>query len=183
MPELRYEQETINYSLIRRRRRSIAIMIDPDRGVVVYAPHRLEEWALLEVLKERRDWIRKKLDRLAALKALPKLTFAGDRNDAARLINERVTLYSQTMQLFPKKVVVKDQRHRWGSCSARTGSVNFSWRLVMATQEVLDYVVVHELAHIKHANHSPAFWAHVARYVPDYKACRKWLRDYGGTLV
>jgi predicted metal-dependent hydrolase len=154
MPELRYDQETINYSLVRRRRRSIAIMIDPDKGVVVYAPHHVGERMLAEVIGERRAWIAKKLDRIKAFKALPKLSFAGDRDAAARLINERVAVYSQTMQLSPKKIVIKDQRHRWGSCSARTGAVNLNWRLVMAPPEVLDYVVVHELAHIKHPDHS-----------------------------
>ena len=171
------------YTLIRsRRRRSIAIMIDPDRGVVVYAPHSVGERALLELLEQRRAWIVKKLDRLAARKALPKLSFAGDRHDAARLIKERVALYAEKLQLFPKKVVIKDQRRRWGSCSSRTGAVNLNWRLVMAPLEVLDYVVVHELSHLKHADHSPAFWAHVAQFVPDYKARRKWLREHGETF-
>jgi predicted metal-dependent hydrolase len=172
------------YTLVRsRRRRSIAIMVDPGRGVVVYAPHRIDERALAGVLEQRRAWIKKKLDQLAELATLPKLNFAGDRDDAARLINERVALYAEKLQLFPQKVAVRDQRRRWGSCSARTGAVNLNWRLVMAPLEVLDYVVVHELSHIKHPNHSPVFWAHVAQFVPDYKVRRKWLRENGGRLV
>ena len=171
------------YLLIRsRRRRSVAIMIDADRGVVVYAPHHVEERVLAGVLEQRRAWIRKKLDQLAALAALPKLHFAGDRDEAARLINERVALYAGKLQLFPKKVAIRDQRRRWGSCSARTGAVNLNWRLVMAPLEVLDYVVVHELSHIKHADHSRDFWLFVSSIVPNYKLHRKWLRENGERL-
>jgi predicted metal-dependent hydrolase len=166
-----------------RRRRSIAIVIDPERGVVVYAPHGIGERVLADILMQRRDWINKKLAKVQARRAEPKAHFDGDLNDASRIINERVTVYSELMQLFPKKVAVKDQRRRWGSCSARTGALNLNWRIVMAPPQVVDYVVVHELSHIKHPNHSPAFWSLVAQFVPDYKARRKWLRQHGDRLV
>lgn len=79
------------------------------------------------------------------------------------------------------RVSVKDQKSLWGSCS-RAGNLNFSWRLTLAPPEVLDYVVVHELAHRLEMNHSPRFWAHVARLCPDYKKHRKWLRLNGEAL-
>ena len=172
------------YTLVlSRRRRSIAIMIDPDRGVVVYAPHRVGERVLAKVLEERRGWIEKKLAQMAARQAEPKIDFDGSLDEAVWLINERVGHYSRVMGLVPKKVSVKEQRRRWGSCSSLTGAVHFNWRLVMAPPAVLDYVVVHELAHIKHPNHSRDFWALVAQYAPGCKACRKWLRINGGKLV
>jgi alpha-glucosidase len=79
------------------------------------------------------------------------------------------------------RVRVKDQRSLWGSCS-REGNLNFTWRLTLAPPEVLDYVVVHELAHRLEMNHSRRFWAHVARVCPDYKVHRKWLRQNGAAL-
>lgn len=78
-------------------------------------------------------------------------------------------------------LVLRDTRSRWGSCSS-TGRLMFSWRLVMAPPEVLDYVAAHEVAHLAEMNHSRAFWAEVARLCPDYAPRRRWLRDHGAVL-
>jgi predicted metal-dependent hydrolase len=172
------------YTLVSsRRRRSVAIMVDPERGVVIYAPHNVGRRFLAGLLRERRGWIERKLAELAARRAEPKFRYDGTLADAAWLINERAAHYARLMGLAPNRVAVKDQRRRWGSCSARTGAVHFNWRLVMAPPEVLDYVVVHELAHLAQPDHSRAFWALVAQYAPAYKACRKWLREHGAQLV
>jgi predicted metal-dependent hydrolase len=79
------------------------------------------------------------------------------------------------------RITLRDPRSRWGSCSAR-GDLMYSWRLVMAPPEVLDYVAAHEVAHLAQMNHSPAFWAVVAELCPDYRAHRGWLRREGATL-
>lgn len=78
-------------------------------------------------------------------------------------------------------IVLRDTRSRWGSCTDR-GRLMYSWRLAMAPPEVLDYVAAHEVAHLAHMDHSPAFWAAVARLCPDYAARRAWLRQHGGAL-
>lgn len=78
-------------------------------------------------------------------------------------------------------LVLRDTRSRWGSCSS-TGRLMFSWRLVMAPPEVLDYVAAHEVAHLVEMNHSRAFWDVVARLCPDYPRRRRWLRDHGAVL-
>ncbi|MEW6583594.1 MAG: SprT family zinc-dependent metalloprotease [Actinomycetota bacterium] len=80
------------------------------------------------------------------------------------------------------QVVVRDARSRWGSCSSQ-GRVGLNWRLVMAPPQVADYVVVHELAHLREMNHSPAFWAVVAAVVPDHREHREWLRAHGEALM
>jgi predicted metal-dependent hydrolase len=79
------------------------------------------------------------------------------------------------------RVAIRDQKTRWGSCS-RAGNLNFNWRLVLAPPAVLDYVVVHELAHRVELNHSARFWRVVARYCPAMNAHRTWLRTHGATL-
>lgn len=81
----------------------------------------------------------------------------------------------------PSSITVRDPRTRWGSCSAR-GAVSFSWRLMMAPSRVAEYVVVHELAHLVHLDHSPRFWHLVAQVRPDHRAESAWLRDNGGWL-
>lgn len=80
-----------------------------------------------------------------------------------------------------KRITLRDTRSRWGSC-APDGSLSYSWRLIMAPPEVLDYVAAHEVAHLAEMNHSPAFWAVVARLCPDYARHRAWLKTHGAAL-
>ena len=79
------------------------------------------------------------------------------------------------------RITLRDTRSRWGSCSSSAG-LSYSWRLIMAPPEVLNYVAAHEVAHLEQMNHSPAFWALVAALMPDYQANRKWLRENGTGL-
>ena len=79
------------------------------------------------------------------------------------------------------KMSLRDTRSRWGSCSSE-GNLMYSWRLILAPPEVLDYVAAHEVSHLAEMNHSAAFWAEVERLMPDYKPHRKWLRDHGAGL-
>lgn len=79
------------------------------------------------------------------------------------------------------RLTLRDTRSRWGSCSVE-GNLMFSWRLIMAPPEVLDYVAAHEVAHLAEMNHAPAFWAVVQTLMPDYKTHRHWLREHGASL-
>lgn len=97
------------------------------------------------------------------------------RGQALHLIAERILFWRKRMNVSPRDVKVKKLKSRWGSCSQK-GNVNFNWLLVLAPMEIVDYVVVHELCHLLHPNHSPAFWELVESMVPDYRERRKWLR-------
>lgn len=88
------------------------------------------------------------------------------------------TLAAEKSKLLKKphgRITIRDTKSRWGSCSSE-GNLSFCWRLVFAPREVLEYVVAHEIAHLKHMNHSPAFWATVERLCPGYEAPKEWLR-------
>ncbi len=91
------------------------------------------------------------------------------------LFHERASYWAVRMGVDFGRVKVKGQRSLWGSCS-REGNLNFNWRLTLAPSEVLNYVVIHELAHRLEMNHSRRFWAHVEKHVPDYRIHRRWLR-------
>jgi predicted metal-dependent hydrolase len=103
------------------------------------------------------------------------------RKEAKALLKDRLDHYTDLMNLQHKNLHVTGARTRWGSCS-HDNNVNFTWRLIMAPIEIIDYVIVHELAHIMHKNHSRNFWNLVEKYVPDYKEKRKWLRENGERL-
>jgi len=104
------------------------------------------------------------------------------RKKAKEVFEERTKYYANELRLFPKRITIKDQKTLWGSCSSKD-NINFNWRLVIATIEILDYVVVHELCHLKHRNHSKEYWDYVEAAMPDYAERRKWLKDNGGSLM
>jgi len=101
---------------------------------------------------------------------------------ALKVIGERCQWYADATGYKPASLKVTDAKRRWGSCGSK-GTLNFSWRLIMAPLEIIDYVVVHELAHIGQLNHSPAFWQKVADILPDYKKRERWLKENGGLLT
>ena len=104
------------------------------------------------------------------------------RKEAAKAIKESVERHGRQMQVTYGRVAIKDQKTRWGSCSS-LGNLNFNYRLIMAPERVLDYVVVHELAHRVHMNHSKAFWDLVGQVMPEYEQCRIWLKEHGSELM
>lgn len=104
------------------------------------------------------------------------------KREARRLLVQRTDVHIARLGLDPARVSITDPRSRWGSCSPHNRTIRYSWRVVMAPPEVLDYLAAHEVAHLVHADHSPAYWAVVARLVGDHRPFRQWLRDHGPTL-
>ncbi len=98
------------------------------------------------------------------------------KREAKKYIPERVRIIAERMGLFPTVVKINSAVTRWASCSKKN-SLNFSWYCMMASREVLDYIIVHELCHMKEFNHSPKFWAEVEPYSPEYKEHRAYLRE------
>ena len=89
--------------------------------------------------------------------------------------------YASIIGVQPASITIKTYKARWGSCSL-SGALQFNWKLMMAPQSVVDYVVIHELCHLLHHNHSPAFWAAVSQYCPDYRTHSVWLKKHGARL-
>lgn len=127
------------------------------------------------------------------VRRLPRLYVAGAEAPAPRRLLDwlkrqahldlkaRVEHHARRLNLAPKRIFVRDQNTRWGSCST-SGALSFSWRLVLAPPFVLDYLAAHEVAHLAHMNHGPRFWALVERAVPRHDEARSWLRKHGASL-
>lgn len=130
--------------------------------IVVYAPRDLAEDA-----------------RYHTIKTLVNAWYMGQ---AEKLLPEQVEYYAKQLGVEYKKIRIKDQRTRWGSCSNK-GYINLNWRIIMAPNQVTAYVIIHELAHLKHMNHSKEFWDTVQHYLPDYQVWRKWLATNGKDLI
>ena len=103
------------------------------------------------------------------------------KQQAQIILTERAKFFSAQMHVTYNKITVRDTSSRWGSCSTK-GNINFSYRLIMAPQDILDYVVVHELAHLVHHNHSKLFWRFVQTHYPSFSQARLWLRKQGANL-
>jgi len=114
------------------------------------------------------------LDHIKMRKAMEKWY----RKKADRIIDDRIGIYIEKIGKKPQDVKVKEQKRRWGSCTAK-GKLYFNWRIIMAPPAVVDYVVVHEMCHLVYLNHSKNFWQKVGSILPDYKKRRKWLKDNG----
>lgn len=103
------------------------------------------------------------------------------KREAKEKIDPRVRYYSDRFQLIPNGTRITGAKSRWGSCS-RDNRLAFSWRIIMAPLQIIDYILLHELVHIKEKNHSRSFWAALEKIFPDYKTCRIWLRKNGHRL-
>jgi predicted metal-dependent hydrolase len=104
------------------------------------------------------------------------------KGEALKIISARCERYAEITGCTPRSIKITNAQKRWGSCGAK-GTLNFSWRLIMAPIEVIDYVIVHELVHIERLDHSKLFWDKVRGILPDYKQRKKWLKENDGLLA
>ncbi len=170
-----------DYELIRSSRRTLGLEITTDLRVVVRAPYRCSAREIERFVAAHEDWIARHLitqrerAAVAAARQVSPEEEARLRALAAEIIPQRVAYYSAVMGLTPASVRITGAQKRFGSCSSKNG-LCFSWRLMQYPPEAIDYVVVHELAHIRHHDHSAAFHALVEKYLPDHRTRRTLLR-------
>ena len=175
-------------NLIRSRRKTLSIRITQDGNLEIRAPLRMPQREIDAFLREKEGWIAahraQVLREKAAGQAQP-LDGAAISALAEQMQKDLPALldrHARSMGVTFGKVTIRCQQTRWGSCSSE-GNLNFNCLLMLAPPEVLDYVVVHELAHRKQMNHSALFWQEVARECPDYRTHLRWLKENGGALL
>ena len=169
----------LSYLLRRSRRKTIALEITPEGTLLVRAPLHMPEKAIRTFVEKHENWAAARLPGVRARAAVwaqitPEIESAL-RKAAEHDLLPRAAHWAAVMQLHPSGLRITGAQKRFGSCSGR-GTLCFSWRLMLYPQAARDYVVVHELAHLVHFNHSPDFYALVQRYLPDYKKCQSLLR-------
>jgi predicted metal-dependent hydrolase len=185
-----YRGGRIEYTLVRsaRRRRTIGIVLE-DRGeVVVRAPLRAAPDMIDDLVRRKAGWIEQRR-REAARNAEAARSLTVSDAERAELVERAQAAFEVSVARWapvvgkrPSRVLVRNQKRQWGSC-APDGTLRLNWRLVLLDPELLDYVVVHELAHLRVRNHSPKFWSAVAEVLPDFKDRRKRLRESGFALA
>ena len=174
----------MDYEVIRSGRKTIAIEINRGR-VIVRAPFNMTDRYIVKYLIRKEDKIKKllakdakKWDKVKGLDLYTEEELKKIKEKAAAVIPERVKFYADKMGVTYNKVTVRCQRTLWGSCSSQ-GNLSFNCLLVLMPDEVLDYVVVHELCHRKHMNHAILFYNELAKNYPEYGKWRNWLKENG----
>ncbi len=175
-------------SVVKSKRKTISIQIKPEQ-IIVRAPLKMKESDIEKFVESKRSWIEKHLKSVSEKQK--KLNVAEPYTDeeiknftekAKKELPDRVAFYAKKIGVTYNRITIRCQRSRWGSCSSK-GNLNFNCLLVLLPDEISDSVIVHELCHIKHMNHSPKFYAEVEKYYPGYKICHKWLKENGNKYI
>ena len=221
----------MEYKLIRKKRKTLAIKISLEGEVLVYAPHRASIRNVENLLDEKAEWVartrarildglnqdRDKVPYLGKKYNMNVVEGCGKKTDIEfdgsqfrvycrqfnspefrdefkgvlygwykekllKLVTARIKDLSDIMEVKPNKIIIRAQKTIWGSCSY-DNNISINLKLALAPAEVIDYILVHELCHIKHKNHSSEFWLAVESVMPDYKLKRRWLKENGFSLL
>jgi predicted metal-dependent hydrolase len=156
--------------------------IDPDEGLVVTVPNGWFERFVEGFLQKKSAWILKHMKRMKKMEGrtvikISKDEYEKNKNGFLKQIILRVEFFNSLYKFRYSKISVRNQYSLWGSCT-RTGNLQFNYKLFYVSNEALDYVVVHELCHLKEHNHGLHFWKLVEKTIPDYKVIRKSLHQY-----
>ncbi len=169
---------------LRRSKRAKRARLAVYRGgsVVVTAPLGADADAIEKFVSDKKQWILDKLEFFSAAGAGAPRTFSrGDylrhKGRALEIIKERIGFYNETYRCSFNEIRVKNQRTRWGSCSKK-GNLNFNYKIIFLPEILRDYVIVHELCHLKELNHSRKFWALLGEVFPDYREIRRRLKKH-----
>ena len=179
----------VTYIIEKSCRRSISLSVLQDGRVLIKAPYGISEKKIQDFLFSKKTWITKQIEKQSAEnEKAQKLGFLSAeeirkiKEKAKKIIPNRAAFWAEKIGVTYGRISIRLQSSRWGSCSAK-GNLNFNCLLVLMPQEILDSVVVHELCHRRHMNHSKAFYAEIHRVFPNYKECDKWLKENGGAYL
>lgn len=233
--EFLYQGKIYKYTIVRSKRKSVAISVNEDKKIVVKIPPYFPAAEVERLVAGKAEWIAKKYEeaaieqksrpvhefktgeefyyrgkplmlnlivntdrkRIMVKKQAGKLlvvSFSSEkevikeaiirwyREQAREILTDKTTYFQRFVGEPVGEIRIKEQKSRWGSCSGK-GNLNFNWKIIMAPDEIIDYLVVHELCHLLHMNHSKEFWSSVEAILPDYKIREKWLKKNGTLLT
>jgi predicted metal-dependent hydrolase len=154
-----------------------------DGAVVVTTPYQLGAGVADRFVREKTDWVLRKLTLFSPFEPRParrrnRLEYRHNKDRAHKLALERISQFNDTYGFTFNTINIRNQKTRWGSCSKK-GNLNFNYKIALLPQRLSDYIIVHEMCHLKEMNHSKKFWELVSRTVPDYSKLRGELKKIG----
>ena len=179
--------------VIRSDRRSFAIEIGRDKKIKVRVPRRASKAQIEEMLKAKHDWILKTLDKIeqrntaeareyAEAKPLSSEEIKKLKKEARNHLASLTEYWAEKIGVSYGRISIRGQKTRWGSCSSK-GNLNYNYLLMLCPDDVIEYVVIHELCHRVYMNHSKRFWEKIEEFCPNYRQARKWLKQNGNSLI
>ncbi|MBU1074486.1 M48 family metallopeptidase [Patescibacteria group bacterium] len=179
--------ETLIYTLKKSKKaRNVRLSVSHDGTVVVSMPFFVREKVAERFVKEKSKWLLKKLALFKQREGQKTTRYGKDdyrkyKEVARKLATERVEYFNETYKCKYNRISIRNQKTMWGSCSSK-GNLNFNYKIVHLPLRTADYIIVHELCHLKEMNHSKKFWDLVSIFFPNYKEIRKDLRKLGISL-
>lgn len=179
---LEIEDMSLPIILERSKRKTLTIQITQDVQLLIKAPFRTSEREIYHFLQQKQFWIYKQAKRIIANES-NRIERSDEeirrlREQARSVLTEKSNDYAKQLGVSFNKIRIGNQRTRWGSCSSK-GTISYNWRLILMPEEIMDYVVVHELCHLIEMNHSSRFWMLVSGILPDYAVRKTWLKQHG----
>ncbi len=180
--QIKLKNQIINYTLKTSLKATrLRLTISSKEGLVATKPVRMSPRVVESFILKKASWVIKKVNQLEGSKN-EKSPFQGasksykvNKQLAEKFIKERVKFLNKNYGFTFKSIRVKNQKTRWGSCSKK-GNINFNYKIIFLPKELTDYIIIHELCHLKELNHSKNFWKLVAKEIPDYAILRKTLK-------
>jgi predicted metal-dependent hydrolase len=178
------QNKKVTYMLRKSRRaKRMRLAVYCDGSVVVTAPVGVRQSVIDKFLADKTRWVIDKLGFFKGIDSKAIRTFSEEdylmhKEKALALVRARIRVYNKIYGFSFKGILIKNQKTRWGSCS-KAGNININYKVLFLPKKLRDYVVVHELCHLKEFNHSRKFWALVAKALPDYLEIKNELRDQG----
>lgn len=172
------------YTLVRSARKTLGMEIK-DGALLVRAPYLASKRQINAFVEKNRAWAEQALAKAEKAESQPKLTedeLEALKKRAKTVLTEKAAYYAPLVGVRYERIFIRCQKTKWGSCSGKK-NLNFNCLLLLLPKEVQDAVVVHELCHLKHMNHSEAFYREVLRVYPDYKKWNKYLKEHGGEIM
>lgn len=180
--------DNIKINIIHSDRKTLSIQLKPGE-IIARAPLRMKDKEIYRFIDSKKVWIEKNFAKINEREKTINMVEPFTEDDikvltqkAKAIIPERVAYYAPKISVTYNKITIRCQRTRWGSCSSK-GNLNFNCLLALFPNQIIDSVVVHELCHRKHMNHSPQFYVEIEKVFPEYKMCNKWLKENGGVYM
>ncbi len=170
----------MKYKVIKSWRKTLSLTVKYGE-IIVKAPYLTPKTTIENFLYKNKSWINKRLENQKDIKKLSDSEIVKLKKKAREYIPGRVAEIADRFWKKYNQIKITSAQTRWGSCTSQK-NLNFSYRLMACPYHVIDYVIIHELAHLKEMNHSNKFWSHVAEMKPDYKQDELWLKQKGGTI-
>ena len=176
-------EKKISYKLKRSKRaKRMRLAVYCDGAVVVTSPFGIEQSTIEKFISDKKQWVLEKMRFFKsvdskAIRTFSRKDYLENKDKALALVNERVRFYNNKYGFSFNKIFIKNQKTRWGSCSCKQ-NLNLNYKIVFLPQKHQDYIIVHEMCHLKEFNHSRKFWALVEKALPNYLDIKKELRNH-----